>query len=214
MRRASTPIVQPRLFDARTGGSERQFRNAVHYRGAGRKGRYVVVRLLPIIFFACEGNVPLLTVERRVPVVAARGNVSGFVCRHIGEHSLPTSGFPFDNRSALWLLLAQAVWAHSRILPRGSAAAHLGLSGRQVCPTRRRRGPHFRLPALGLAAILHVAISTPRHVGGFSNRSDRVRRRQGPGLAPQLGHEHSGETSCDPGILRCWQAPACSASSV
>ena len=165
-------------------------------------------------FFACEGNVPLLTVERRVPVVAARGNVSGFVCWHIGEHSLPTSGFPFDNRSALWLLLARAVWAHSRILPRGSAAAHLGLSGRQVCPTRRPRGPHFRLPALGLAAILHVAISTPRHVSGFSNRSDRARRRQGPGLAPQLGHEHSGETSCDPGIFRCWQAPACSASSV
>jgi hypothetical protein len=43
-------------------------------------------------FFACEGNVPLLTVKHRVPVVAARGNVSGFVCWHIGEHSLPTSG--------------------------------------------------------------------------------------------------------------------------
>jgi hypothetical protein len=43
-------------------------------------------------FFAREGNVPLLTVKRRVPVVAARGNVSGFVCWHIGEHSLPTSG--------------------------------------------------------------------------------------------------------------------------
>jgi len=27
-------------------------------------------------FFACEGNAPLLTVRRRVPVVAARGNVS------------------------------------------------------------------------------------------------------------------------------------------
>jgi hypothetical protein len=40
MRRRSTPIVQPRRFDARAGGSERQFRNAVHYRGAGRTGRY------------------------------------------------------------------------------------------------------------------------------------------------------------------------------
>jgi hypothetical protein len=50
MRRRSTPIVQPRRFDARAGGSERQFRNAVHYRGAGRTGRHVVVRLLPIIF--------------------------------------------------------------------------------------------------------------------------------------------------------------------
>jgi hypothetical protein len=39
--------------------AERRFRNAVHYRGAGRTGRHVVVRLLPIIFFACEGNVPL-----------------------------------------------------------------------------------------------------------------------------------------------------------
>jgi hypothetical protein len=43
-------------------------------------------------FFACEGDVPPLTARHRDPVVAARGNVSGFVCWHIGEHSFPTSG--------------------------------------------------------------------------------------------------------------------------
>jgi len=49
MRRRSTHIVQPRRFDARAGGGD-PFRNAVYCRGAGRTGRYVVVRLLPIIF--------------------------------------------------------------------------------------------------------------------------------------------------------------------
>jgi len=92
MRRRSTPIVQPRRFDARAGGSERQFRNAVHYRGAGSNRSVRGGAVIADHFFACEGNVPLLTVKRRVPVVAARGNVSGFVCWHIGEHSLPTSG--------------------------------------------------------------------------------------------------------------------------
>jgi hypothetical protein len=43
-------------------------------------------------FFDCEGNVPLLTARRRVPVVAVRGNVSDLVCWRIGEHSSPTFG--------------------------------------------------------------------------------------------------------------------------
>ena len=110
MRRRSTPIVQPRRFDARAGGGERQFRNAVHYRGADRTGRYPRrCGYCRSFFFACEGNVPLLTVKRRVPVVAARGNVSGFVCWHIGEHSLPTSGAAaVDGEIAV--LVMNALW--------------------------------------------------------------------------------------------------------
>jgi hypothetical protein len=78
-------------------------------RGGSNRSVPAVVRLLPIIFFACEGNVPLLTVKRRVPVVAARGNVSGFVCWHIGEHSLPTSGTAaVDGEIAV--LVMNALW--------------------------------------------------------------------------------------------------------
>jgi hypothetical protein len=67
-------------------------------------------------FFACEGNVPLLTVKRRVLVVAARGNVSGFVCWHIGEHSLPTSGTEaVDGEIAVLVMNALiSVWKSSR----------------------------------------------------------------------------------------------------
>ena len=74
MRRRSTLIVQPRLFDARTGGSERQF--ATPFTTAGRVeqvGTWWCGYCRS--FFACEGNLPLLTVKRRVPVVAPRSNV-------------------------------------------------------------------------------------------------------------------------------------------
>ena len=46
MRRRSTPIVQPRRFDARAGGGERQFRNAVPTAGrieqVGTRGGAVI----------------------------------------------------------------------------------------------------------------------------------------------------------------------------
>jgi hypothetical protein len=73
MRRSSTPIVQPRRFDARAGGSERQVRNAVHHRGAGRTGRYVVVRLLRSFF----------RLRRRC--AAANGETSRSGCRGKGQ---------------------------------------------------------------------------------------------------------------------------------
>jgi hypothetical protein len=60
-------------------------------------------------FFACEGNAPLLTVKRRVLVVAARGNVSGFVCWH-------TSGTEaVDGEIAVLVMNALiSVWKSSR----------------------------------------------------------------------------------------------------
>jgi hypothetical protein len=66
-------------------------------------------------FFACEGNVPLLTVKRRVPVVAARGNVSGFGCWHIGERSLPTSGTEGMDREIAVLVMNALISIWKRV---------------------------------------------------------------------------------------------------
>lgn len=60
---------------------------------------------------------PLLTVKRRVPVVAARGNVSGFVCWHIGEHSLPmsgTEGVDHDGTAVLVMNALISIWKRVR----------------------------------------------------------------------------------------------------
>jgi hypothetical protein len=99
-------------------------------------------------FFACEGNVPLLTVKRRVPVVAARGNVSGFVCWHIGEHSLPTSGTAaLDGEIAV--LVMNALWPEPEATVDAGGVRCLG----STC--RRSVGPdpplvtRFRRAAIG-----------------------------------------------------------------
>jgi hypothetical protein len=68
-----------------------------------------------------------------------------------------------------------------------------------IVPPRPLNFGNVRCRHLAFAAILRVTIGASEISGGFSNQSDRARRRQGPGLAPQIGHERSGETSCAPG---------------
>jgi hypothetical protein len=148
MRRRSTSIVQPRRFDARAGGSERQFRNAVHYRGADRTGRSRGGAVIADHYFACEGNVPLLTVKRRIPVVAARGNVSGFVCWHIGEHSLPTSGTEAVDGEIV-VLVMNALWPEPEATVDAGGVRCLGSTCRRSVGPNPPLVTRFRRAAIG-----------------------------------------------------------------